>query len=181
MLRRLVVPIVLVAVVACGSGDDSTEASDRTTTTADETTTTSTTSTTVEDGSTTTTSESGGGGAVDAAISLTIDVTADGQAIRSGTLSCGETASGTGHLADPAAAQAACDLLRSNAAMVTRLVDGPDPDRICTMQYGGPDEARITGEIDGRPVDTVVNRTDGCAIGEWDTLVPVVGPPSGML
>lgn len=115
---------------------------------------------------------------MDAAISLTVDVTAEGQAIRSGTLTCAASgASGTGHLADPAAAQAACTLLQGNQGSRNRLLNGADPNQMCTQIYGGPEEARVRGQIDGRPVDTVVDRRNGCSIAEWDALVPLIGPP----
>lgn len=115
---------------------------------------------------------------MDAAISLTVDVTAEGRAIRSGTLTCAASgASGTGHLADPAAAQAACTLLQGNQGSRNRLLNGADPNQMCTQIYGGPEEARVRGQIDGRPVDTVVDRRNGCSIAEWDALVPLIGPP----
>ena len=115
---------------------------------------------------------------MDAAISLTVDVAAEGGAIRSGTLTCAPSAaSGTGHLADPAAAQAACTLLRDNQGSRHRLLNGADPNQMCTQIYGGPEEARVRGQIDGRPVDTVVDRRNGCSIAEWDALVPLIGPP----
>jgi hypothetical protein len=167
---RPLIPVLLVALVACGGDDDtSTGASDRTTTS------TSTTSSTIAGETTTTTG--GGGSDVHGAISLTVEVNSDGTALRSGTLTCGDTASGTSYLADPAAAQAACDLVRDNAEAVRRLVDGPDTDRICTMQYGGPEVAKVTGTIDGTEIDATINRTDGCAIADWTLLEPLIGPP----
>lgn len=59
----------------------------------------------------------------------------------------------------------------------TFLVDGPPPDRACTQVYGGPDTARITGRVDDRPVDLVVDRADGCGIEAWDTVLGAVLPP----
>ena len=113
---------------------------------------------------------------MDAAISLTVDVTAEGQPVRSGTLTCtASEASGTGHLADPAAAQAACALVRDQATH-PRLVNGPDPDRRGTLQYGGPEGARVTGQVDGQRVDTTFDRRDGCGIAEWDGMEALVGP-----
>lgn len=66
--------------------------------------------------------------------------------------------------------QAACSAL-AEADVVTRLVEGPPTDRICTEQYGGPDVATITGTIDDQPVDTTVDRTNGCGISDWDDLL----------
>ncbi|MFE6159047.1 SSI family serine proteinase inhibitor [Streptomyces sp. NPDC056486] len=51
----------------------------------------------------------------------------------------------------------------------------PTPtDSNCTMQYGGPATAHITGTWHGRPVDATYNRSNGCEISRWDRLVPVL-------
>ncbi|MEV0850439.1 SSI family serine proteinase inhibitor [Streptomyces sp. NPDC049954] len=47
-------------------------------------------------------------------------------------------------------------------------------DALCTMQYGGPQTARITGRWAGRHVDASYKRTNGCEISRWDALVPVL-------
>ncbi|WP_251094078.1 SSI family serine proteinase inhibitor [Streptomyces sp. Caat 7-52] len=55
------------------------------------------------------------------------------------------------------------------------------PDTLCTMLYGGPATARVTGTWAGRPVDTSFDRGDGCEIGRWDRMVPLlpkIGPPA---
>ncbi|MYS91586.1 MULTISPECIES: SSI family serine proteinase inhibitor [Streptomyces] len=44
----------------------------------------------------------------------------------------------------------------------------------CTMQYGGPATAHVTGTWSGRPVDARYDRRDGCAIARWDRLVPLL-------
>ncbi|WP_306337316.1 SSI family serine proteinase inhibitor [Streptomyces sp. KL118A] len=48
------------------------------------------------------------------------------------------------------------------------------PDSMCTMQYGGPATAHITGTWQGRPVDATYDRSNGCEISRWDGLVPVL-------
>ncbi|MGB8944387.1 MAG: SSI family serine proteinase inhibitor [Streptomyces sp.] len=48
------------------------------------------------------------------------------------------------------------------------------PGANCTMQYGGPATARITGRWHGRPVDATYNRSNGCEISRWNKLVPVL-------
>ncbi len=54
----------------------------------------------------------------------------------------------------------------------------PQPrDAVCTMQYGGPATARITGTWAGRPVDATYDRTNGCAIARWDRMVPLLPEP----
>ncbi|MEU6481235.1 SSI family serine proteinase inhibitor [Streptomyces sp. NPDC047017] len=47
-------------------------------------------------------------------------------------------------------------------------------DAVCTMQYGGPATAHVTGTWAGRPVDATYDRRDGCQIGRWDRLVPLL-------
>ena len=93
-------------------------------------------------------------------------------------LSClGDTATITGDV--DIDEQAAC-LALASPEVVTRLVEGPPADQICTEQYGGPDVATVTGTIDDQPVDTTVDRTNGCGISDWDglladLLIPAVG------
>ncbi len=55
-------------------------------------------------------------------------------------------------------------------------------DMLCTMQYGGPETAHITGTWRGQPVDASFDRSNGCEIGRWNQLVPVLpaaSPDSG--
>ncbi|MFF4473917.1 SSI family serine proteinase inhibitor [Streptomyces sp. NPDC001599] len=52
---------------------------------------------------------------------------------------------------------------------------------VCTMQYGGPATAHVTGVWAGRPVDATYDRRDGCEISRWDRMVPLlpeVGAPA---
>ncbi|MGW3493350.1 SSI family serine proteinase inhibitor [Streptomyces sp. NPDC001020] len=66
------------------------------------------------------------------------------------------------------------------AALDRRTVWGRDPFapvpplRLCTMEYGGPATARITGTWAGRPVDARYNRKNGCEIARWNDLVPLL-------
>lgn len=73
--------------------------------------------------------------------------------------------------------QAAC-LGLANADVVSRLVDGPPTDQVCTEEYGGPDVARIIGTIDDRSVDANLDRTNGCGISDWDDLLTDLLPPA---
>ncbi|MFI9828449.1 SSI family serine proteinase inhibitor [Streptomyces sp. NPDC051913] len=52
----------------------------------------------------------------------------------------------------------------------------PD-DSVCTMQYGGPATAHVTGTWAGRPVEATYDRSNGCEIGRWDRMVPVLPDP----
>ncbi|MEW2450349.1 SSI family serine proteinase inhibitor [Streptomyces parvulus] len=45
---------------------------------------------------------------------------------------------------------------------------------VCTMQYGGPATAHVTGTWAGRPVDVTYDRRDGCEISRWDRMVPLL-------
>lgn len=73
--------------------------------------------------------------------------------------------------------QAACKALAKEDVQ-RRLIEGPPEDQICTEQYGGPDTATITGAIDETPVDTVIDRTNGCGINDWDELLADLLPPA---
>ncbi|MFM9587865.1 SSI family serine proteinase inhibitor [Streptomyces scabiei] len=61
-----------------------------------------------------------------------------------------------------------------------RTVWGTDPfapagsQAMCTMQYGGPATAHVTGTWAGRRVDATFDRRNGCGIARWDALVPVL-------
>ncbi|WP_099966529.1 SSI family serine proteinase inhibitor [Streptomyces sp. JV178] len=48
------------------------------------------------------------------------------------------------------------------------------PGTVCTMLYGGPATAHVTGSWAGRPVDARFERGNGCEIARWDSLVPVL-------
>ncbi|WP_200305300.1 SSI family serine proteinase inhibitor [Streptomyces adelaidensis] len=48
------------------------------------------------------------------------------------------------------------------------------PGTMCTMQYGGPATAHVTGTWAGRRVDARFDRGNGCEIARWNELVPVL-------
>ncbi|MFE9171946.1 SSI family serine proteinase inhibitor [Streptomyces kebangsaanensis] len=79
-------------------------------------------------------------------------------------------------------ARGACDVLDRNTRW-GREVFAPVPDdSLCTMQYGGPATAHVTGTWAGRPVDAYYDRGDGCRIDRWNRLVPLLpdlGAPEG--
>ena len=56
----------------------------------------------------------------------------------------------------------------------------PDPERVCTQVYGGPQTARIRGYVDARPVDRGFDRRDGCGIEDWRRARMLLGgePPA---
>jgi hypothetical protein len=74
-------------------------------------------------------------------------------------------------------AAAACSVLQQNAAL---LSPSPQPaDQVCTEQYGGPQEATVTGVVDGVSVDAAFTRTNGCEISAWDAAKDVLGAAGG--
>ncbi|MFV0134943.1 SSI family serine proteinase inhibitor [Streptomyces sp. HMX87] len=103
---------------------------------------------------------------------LTVTVEGAGQGV-DGTYELRCRPSGGSH-PDPDGACAAVD--RSTRA--GQDVFAPVPvGTVCTMQYGGPATARVTGTWAGRPVDATYDRRDGCEIARWDRLVPLLPDP----
>jgi hypothetical protein len=49
----------------------------------------------------------------------------------------------------------------------------------CTLQYGGPATAHISGHWAGRPVEADFSRDNGCETHRWDELVPML-PRTGL-
>ncbi|NEB06026.1 SSI family serine proteinase inhibitor [Streptomyces sp. SID13726] len=49
---------------------------------------------------------------------------------------------------------------------------------VCTMLYGGPATAHVTGTWAGRPVDARFDRSNGCETARWDRFVPLL-PSTG--
>ncbi|MER8042552.1 SSI family serine proteinase inhibitor [Streptomyces sp. NPDC094032] len=103
--------------------------------------------------------------------SLTIVVADAGSAEADGTfrLECGGTPGGT-----HPAAENACKRLEEFAVAGTNPFAPVPKDQICTQQYGGPATARVTGDWQGRTIDARFSRANGCEIGRWDTLRPVL-------
>ena len=64
----------------------------------------------------------------------------------------------------------ACKALRGNADALAPL----PPDSICTQIYGGPEEAEITGTLDGEQIQATFSRQNGCEIDRWDRLASVL-------
>ncbi len=107
-------------------------------------------------------SNDGTGGGSAAATSLRIEVrTAADAEPTTLTLTCDPTGG------DHPQAEQACDALAAAGPQVLEPV--PD-DQVCTMIYGGPQTARVTGTLDGADVDATFSRADGCEIDRWDTL-----------
>lgn len=74
-------------------------------------------------------------------------------------------------------AAAACTALKENAAL---LSPAPRPtDKVCTQQFGGPEEATVTGSVDGKAVEAKFSLRDGCEIAQWKSAKDVLGSPGG--
>ncbi|MFF0200969.1 SSI family serine proteinase inhibitor [Streptomyces sp. NPDC005017] len=82
---------------------------------------------------------------------------------------------GRGSHPDPAAACAALDRNTHWGEDPFAPVPG---DSFCTMLYGGPATAHVTGTWAGRPVDARFDRSNGCEIERWDRFVPLL-PAAG--
>jgi hypothetical protein len=52
----------------------------------------------------------------------------------------------------------------------------PARDRMCTQIYGGPQTARVTGTLDGAPVDRRFTRTNGCEVEDFDQAAGLLKP-----
>jgi hypothetical protein len=70
--------------------------------------------------------------------------------------------------------QEACDRLAALAAEGQQPFAPVPKGLMCTMQYGGPATAHITGTWRGQPVDATFRRTNGCEISRWNNLEPVL-------
>ena len=79
----------------------------------------------------------------------------------------------TGALVKRAPARRLCSEARNLGALLTTP---PPAGRACTQIYGGPQTARITGTIDGRRVDRMFKRTNGCAIQEYARVSKILPP-----
>ncbi|MFJ6074691.1 SSI family serine proteinase inhibitor [Streptomyces sp. NPDC093065] len=76
-----------------------------------------------------------------------------------------------GHHPDP---EGACAVVERDTRW-GRDTFAPVPEgSVCTMQYGGPATAHVTGVWAGRPVDATYDRRNGCEISRWDGMVPLL-------
>ncbi|MET7286844.1 SSI family serine proteinase inhibitor [Streptomyces sp. NPDC005573] len=71
-------------------------------------------------------------------------------------------------------AAGACRVLDENTQWGRDTFAPVPPGSICTLIYGGPATAHVTGTWAGRPVDARYDRGNGCEIGRWDRLVPLL-------
>ncbi|MGC5398038.1 SSI family serine proteinase inhibitor [Streptomyces sp. DT20] len=72
------------------------------------------------------------------------------------------------------AARQACERLAQLPGESTDPFVPVSRDAMCTQQFGGAATARITGSWRGRSIDAAFDRTNGCEIGRWNSLRPVL-------
>ncbi|MFF6955431.1 SSI family serine proteinase inhibitor [Streptomyces sp. NPDC088197] len=51
--------------------------------------------------------------------------------------------------------------------------------QMCSMIYGGPQTAHVTGVWRGRTVDEEYSRTNGCEVSRWQRMVPALPAANG--
>lgn len=101
---------------------------------------------------------------------LTIDVDlGHGGTNTTWRLSCGPAG---GDHPDPVGA---CQALEVNGAAALPPVP---KDLACTMIYGGPERATVTGTVNGQKVSSSFSRTNGCEINRWSQMVPLLPEPT---
>ncbi|MFZ3454369.1 serine protease inhibitor [Arthrobacter sp. 7Tela_A1] len=107
-----------------------------------------------------------------AATSLSVELMADGEAVTdTWALDCeGTTPVGQSGAPDP---EAACVALAEGGP---GLMAEPGTNVSCTMQWGGPQRATVTGTVEGETVDAEFALTDGCQISRWEALGALLGP-----
>jgi hypothetical protein len=94
---------------------------------------------------------------------LTVEVTGAGPDPISVELRCGG--------AEP------CD--QAQLDKLAAVAEPDDPARACTLLYGGPEKAHLTGTLEGKRVDATVTRSNGCGIADYEALFGALGrkPP----
>lgn len=102
-------------------------------------------------------------------LTITLDESGDGTT-RTFTLTCDPV--GGDHPDPDAACRALADAGPEPLRPVPRNVG-------CTDLWGGPQVATVRGTVDGQRVDTRFDRTNGCEIGRWDALAPLLGSRGG--
>ena len=112
-----------------------------------------------------------------AATSLTVELMAEGAAVTdTWDLACdGAAPAGESGAPDPAAA---CTALAEGGVA---LFAEPGSDVACTMQYGGPQRATVSGTVEGEAVEAEFAASDGCQISRWEALSGLLGPATAAM
>jgi hypothetical protein len=80
---------------------------------------------------------------------------------------------------EPIEMQLVCDGRCDIEQLRSTIAATEDDQRACTLQYGGPEKAHVTGTVEGEEVDVTIGREDGCGIGDYEALFAAFGrePP----
>ncbi|MDX6356065.1 MAG: hypothetical protein QOF98_2968 [Streptomyces sp.] len=68
----------------------------------------------------------------------------------------------------------ACRRLAETGGPVPALASG----QVCSMIYGGPQTAEVSGMWNGEPVRETYRRTNGCEVSRWSHMVPALPKPN---
>jgi hypothetical protein len=74
-------------------------------------------------------------------------------------------------------AEEACAAIKNNPSILNPSTKNTA--QACTEQYGGPQQATVTGIVDEKPVEAVFARTNGCEISAWTAAQSVLGSTGG--
>lgn len=66
--------------------------------------------------------------------------------------------------------RARCDALAADPDMFEPVPD----DVACSMLYGGPETATVTGTFEGERIKAMFSRKNGCEISRWQRAAPVI-------
>lgn len=102
-------------------------------------------------------------------VALVVSYDAGGGDPRTAEIHCGERPAVSGY-----GGRSARPLCRDVERLRPMLTAEPDRDRACAQIYGGPQSARIEGEIEGERVDREFKRTDSCELADWRRIEPLL-------
>ena len=95
-------------------------------------------------------------------------------------LRCGDAPRWVGERPEAVAdveAEEVCDGLRDRIRAAAEALRA----EVCTQEYGGPQTAEVRGELSGEEFALDLHRRDGCGIGAWEALQPLLGAAEGDL
>lgn len=118
-------------------------------------------------------------GVIDADVDVSLRVDEGAEPYEYG-LRCGDDPSWRGDVPDALAdidPADACDGLDDRLRAAREALRA----EVCTQEYGGPQTAEVSGELGADEVVLELHRRDGCGIGAWEALQPLLGPGEGGL
>jgi Subtilisin inhibitor-like len=66
--------------------------------------------------------------------------------------------------------EAACAALAADV----RALEPVPRDAVCTLIFGGPEQATVVGLLDGEDVNAAFERSNGCELDRWDRMAVLV-------